>query len=256
MADVVVGEVRRRTAQRVAAASGMERGRDAEFHALRPQRVVVVGGVQPQHVVPAAKPRTVFVAVLHGLGFARNHGAEQRRLEAEFADDVLQFVDRFFGRVRGDHRHRRHSVCVGREVVRAEGVEGAHGASAQLRLLRLHRGAGGIHHAEVEAELVHALVEQLRHHRRGAVADVRHRHRPAAGMGDAPAATFLGAEKERFADGLAQAGEALGHFAASDLGDALLHHRPELQPVRVRVDHRMVELGMDLLRVHRTSLAS
>ena len=218
----------------------MERGRDAQFHALGPQRIVIVGAVDAQHVVPAAEFAAVFVAVTHGRRLARNHAAEQGCLQAQFLHRVFQFLNGFVRCHRWNHRHWRHAVCVVRKVVATEGVERARCLLTHGAVGRYRRRAGGIHHAEIQPQFIHALVEQLRHHGRGAVQRVGHWHRPATGVGDAPAPTFGRPHQQGIADGLTQAGEAIGHLAAGDLTDALLQERPELQPMGVRVDDRMV----------------
>src|SRR5712692_519469 len=53
MADVVVHEVRNRTAKTDAGAGRMERWSDAKLDALRPYRVVIVVAVECEHVEPA-----------------------------------------------------------------------------------------------------------------------------------------------------------------------------------------------------------
>src|SRR6516164_2807070 len=55
MADVIVDKVGRRQTQPLAAAAAVKGRSDTELDAFRPDRVVVVGAVDAEHVVPHRK---------------------------------------------------------------------------------------------------------------------------------------------------------------------------------------------------------
>ena len=209
--------------------------------------------VEPQHVVPVAEPGGALVAVGGRGRGPGDHAGEQRRLHAERPGRVLEFLDGFVGRRGRDHGHRGQPVRIVGEVLRREGVEGAQGLALQVLVLGDGRRAGRVHDAEVEAEFVEALVEEPGHHRRRAVAGVGHGHLPEPRVGGPVVAPTFRAHTLRLADEGVETVETLGYPGPGDLGDALLHHRPELEPVGVRIDDGVLEPCVDLLRVHRAS---
>ena len=76
-------------------------------------------------------------------------------------------------------------------------------------------------------------MQQPRHHRGGAVPRVRHRQLPEAGMRHPVMAAAFRAKPLAGADEARQAIETLGHLPAGNLRDALVEHRPKLQPMGV-----------------------
>ena len=103
MADMVVAEIRRRHAERPTPGTAVKRGRNTEFATLLPDRVVVVGTVETDHVVPHGEVGGIgpFFGDL-GDG-AVDHAVQHHGLETQFADGVLEFGDGFLRVVHRNH---------------------------------------------------------------------------------------------------------------------------------------------------------
>ena len=237
MADVVEGVARDRAAARHTLGVAVEGGRHFQFDALRPHRVVVVGAIQAQRVIPLAL----------AVGVRAHHvGGHHHRFEAEVADGMLQLRDGLLGRVHGDQRHRCHAV--GKLPVDL-GVVGVHRAAqgapqvfiGQMR--KAERGRG-IEHREIDAHLVQARMQQRGEGCGCTVQGVLPRHAPpcradgagACALGFAHAVPGIGAQ------GL----EAFNQLRTTLGLDEIEQRRPELQRMAIRVDDRMVELRADL----------
>jgi hypothetical protein len=111
---------------------------------------------------------------------------------------------------------------------------------------RQAQSGGRVDDREIGADLVEPLVEQMRHHRRGAVEGVPRLPRPKARHGDPAAAALLDTQLECIARRRHGSEEPVGRLVAADLAHLLAEHRIVLDPVPVAVDDRMVELGLDL----------
>ncbi len=167
--DVVEHVAARRLAQVEAHRRGVDRDGHTELREPLPQRVVVVDAVEGQDVDPrpARRFRTRDAAVHH------------RRPEAEFDDRVLELGDGLVRGVGGDHRRRGEAVVQPVARVRQVGVEGAAASPAHLvvGVVEARQPHAGVEHREVQADLVHALVEQTGQERRRPIERVG-RHRP------------------------------------------------------------------------------
>ena len=174
MADVVVGEVGRRIAQRLAAAGGVKGRRDAEFTAFRPDRIVVVQTIDAEHFVSDREAGRIRIVGRHRGNPARQGAAEHADLGAELFGDEFEFGDRFVRRVHRDDRGRGHAVAEILEIAGGDDVIGAdHGAPCLVvGDARQPQPGGGIDDGKIGADLVEPLVQQMRHHRRGAVEGV------------------------------------------------------------------------------------
>ena len=93
---------------------------------------------------------------------------------------MLEFGDAFFGSMERDHSGHCHAIRVPAVLFGSEFVEGAADCLAHFVVLHVRESETnrGIEHDVVHAHLVHALVQQTRHHRRGAVERVLGRQRP------------------------------------------------------------------------------
>jgi hypothetical protein len=106
---------------------------------------------------------------------------------------------------------------------------------------------GRVDDREVHAELGQALVEQARHHGRGAIERVLRLAAPEGRLGDAPAPALGDRHAQRVGGRLQRGEEPVGREVAAELAHALGEDGIELDPVAVPVDHRMVEARSDLL---------
>src|SRR5262249_41026281 len=105
---------------------------------------------------------------------------------------------------------------------------------------------GGIDDAEIEAEVVQALVHEAREHGRRPIERVLRRQEPERLLAD-PAAPALGhGHVERVRDPLAREIERLHRRVPPDAAKLLAHERGELRPVPVGVDDRMLQAGVEL----------
>ena len=247
MPDVVIDEVRHRAAHPDARRRGMEARGNADLQALGPDRIVVVGAVDPQRVVPDG--------IAAGRGrFARHHGhraAEQTRQHGDLeaaALDEFQFFDRL---VRGEHRHDRgrgQPVFQARKLVRGVRVECPTRRAPDFIVAQKRREqcpAGRIDHPEVDAQFVQAFVQEFRQHGGRTVARVAGRHAPPGGLQHASVAALVG--RCRGPAGVAELvgdlGIACDHRGAGDLVQIVQGQGFEFYPVAVGVDDRMVEAG-------------
>ena len=117
MADVVVGEVGRRQAEPGAPRAAVERGGDAELEAFRPDRVVIMVAVEPDHVLPHREPRGLALDLSGGRDRAVHQAAEHRDLVAELLHRELELLDRLLGGVHRDDRRRGHAVAEIAEIL-------------------------------------------------------------------------------------------------------------------------------------------
>jgi hypothetical protein len=129
MADVVVDEVHRRQAQSLAAAAAMERRRDAELDAFRPNGVVVIRAVDAEHVVPHREAPRLGVLGRGGGDRPRQVAAKHPHPRAKLSGDEFELFDRFLRCVHRDDRRRGHAVAEIEEIIgRNDIVRAAQGA--------------------------------------------------------------------------------------------------------------------------------
>ncbi len=163
---VVVHVVRDRPGDAVLLQRAVHDGRDAELHALGPQRVVVVVAVEAEHVeaVPAG---------------ARSDGVRSPRSSTDFAPSSLTAYSTSATACAGCSSGSARRRCSGRGTARtgAGGSGSPRGtatdessSSVDLEVPERHRR---VQDREVDADLVEPLVEQRGQVRRGAVAHAR-----------------------------------------------------------------------------------
>ena len=88
--------------------------RDLQFHALRPQRVIVVEPVHAERVEPEGCGYGTVGVRLDG---AAHHALHHHRLQAQLVDRELELFDRFIGRVHGDGGHGHYAVLMSTEGI-------------------------------------------------------------------------------------------------------------------------------------------
>ncbi|MGR6999032.1 hypothetical protein ACU686_14285 [Yinghuangia aomiensis] len=161
---------------------------------------------------------------------------------------MVEFGDGFLGGEHGDRGDRGETVAVGAVDLGVVAVECAREGAAQLVVGKLgHREAvGGVEDREVDADLVEALVHQVRQHAGGAVEGVGGRDSPHGGGVDAQVAA-LGAVGDGTAPvgGVAHLLEHGGEVGAGVLGDEVAHQGQVFDQVAVAVDDGVVEPAAD-----------
>ncbi len=167
---------------------------------------------------------------------------------------MLELVDSFVGRVHGDLGDREQPVGELGEHAGVEAVERPARAAAVALVVEVteQQAEARVDHADVDAELGQALVEQAREHGGGAVEGELHAAVAPRAARDTTFGTLLGGEGVPVDDRTEGARGAAGHRVAVE-PHALLHQLAgqggeELDGVAVDVDHRVVELLADLGR--------
>ena len=131
------------------------------------------------------------------LGVGRNRTPDQtphhHDFEAELSGDIFKLFDSLVGCVHRDDRSGCHTVGEGAKVVCTKGVKRPAGDAAQvgIRDARYPEALCRVEHCKVEAEFLHPLIQQPRHHRRGPVARILGGQRPKCLLRD-PVVTPLG----------------------------------------------------------------
>ena len=245
MADVVVAEVRRRHAERAPPRTAVERRRDLELLALLPHRVVVVGAVEADHVVPDAEVGSVR-PVLGNLGDRPvDHAIEHDGLQPEFSHRMFQLGDGLVRVVHGNHRRGRHTILQRLEKLGLIHVERTAGREPRLGVVDAGQAEahGREQNGEVDAEFVKALVEEPRHHRRRAVARILGRCAPKRFLRNVFAAPLDRCHVQRTAHPVAVDLHGPCGGIAADLAHRVRHHGTVFQPMAIGVDHRMAEFS-------------
>ena len=181
---------------------------------------------------------------LHEAG--HHHGAE-----AELGR-VLELVDGLVRRVHRDLGDREQPIGELGEHAGVEPVERAARAAPVALVVEVpeQESEARVDHADVDAQLGEALVEQAGEHRGGAVDRELHAAVAPRAPGDPAVGALLGGEPVPVDDGPEGARRATGHRLAVE-ADALLdqlagQRGEELDGVAVDVDHRVVELLADV----------
>jgi len=115
--------------------------------------------------------------------------AEHTDLGAELLGDEFELLDCLVRRVHRDHGGRGQPVAEVAEIIRSDDIEAADHRAPGLLVVdaRDAQTRGRIDDAEVDPQLVEAVVQHPRHHRGGAVARIGGLAPPIAFHGDAAA---------------------------------------------------------------------
>src|SRR5208282_2991603 len=150
-----------------------------------------------------------------------------------------------------DHRRRGQAVAEIAEVIGGDDVEAAdHGAPGLVILdARYAEPRRRVDHAEIDPQLVEAVVEHARHHRGGAVAGVGRLAPPITLHSDAPAPPLGDGERQHVGDAAHMFEQPVARLVAGGLAHVLGEYRPIFDPMAVAVDNGVVQPGTDLLRV-------
>ena len=195
-------------------------------------------------VQPGGAPRALRAGhrALHDPG-------EHHRLEAEFANGVVELGDRFLRREHRNGRNRREPIFVARITLCVVAIEspGHRAAQVVVRESRDRQAVSWIEQRVVEAEFVHPAVHDLRGHRGRAVQGVARRDAPPGHARHAqPPLGFLGhlpGEHASLRELVKLFRDALAGFFDQEVS----HDGDELDQMPIAVDHRMVELALDLI---------
>ena len=229
----------------------MKAGRNADFEAFRPDRVIIMRAVQAQGIVPDGITTGLGRFARHRRNLTPNQARQHGHLKA-LALDELQLFNRL---LRGKHRHHRsrsQAVFQAGELIGRIHIKCATGCPPHLIIAqkrRKQRAAGRVDHPEVDAELIQALVQQLGQHCGRAVARILGRHPPPGRLEHPPILAFLFGESRPFliAKLVGNLAIALGHTLSPDLVQIVHGRRLKLDPVTVRVNDRMAQFGVNLL---------
>ena len=249
MADMVEGEIRRRVALAIAAAAGVKGRGDLQFAAFLPDRVVIMLAVDAELVEADGKAGERRVNPLGRGQTAGDAAAEHAHLGAQLPGHEFELGQRLLGRVHRDHRGRGQPVAELGEIIGADDVEAAdHRAPGLAVGDAVNAEPGGrVDDAEIEAELIEAVVEHARHHRGGAVAGIGRLPAPIAFHADATALALLDREVQRIGDPPLRRDKPVSRLVAGRLAHFFSEDRRVLDPMPVAVDDRMAEFRMDLL---------
>ena len=230
--------------------TGVEGGGHTQVDAALPDGVVVIGAVDAEAVLVEDEVSHLGMLALHAWHGPQHVTGEHCCLQPE-SDRVLQLLDRLR---RGVHRHDRggcQPVVQTTEHLGVVQVEGARRRPAEVVVWharqRDHEQAHArVDDAEVEPDLVHALVQQPWQHGGGAVERVLGGHRPPHRHGGTRIEALLGGHPERAPD-VAHVGDPpVRHVGAADVAEEVEEHRHHLELVRVGIDDRMVDAFADL----------
>src|SRR5262245_16533405 len=244
MADMVEGEVGRAVALAVAAAAGMERRGDPEFAAFLPQWVVIVFAVQAELVEALGEPDDVGVGAFGRLERAANAAAEHADSCAELLHDELELLDRLLRRMDWNDGGRGEPVLEPFEEIEGDDVEAVdYGAPGRVVGNAWDAEPGGrVDDAVIEPQLVEPVVEQTRQHRGRAVESVRRLPAPETFHPDVARRALHRGQPERVGDATLRLQKPVGAEIADGLAHSLREYRRVLDPMAIRVDHRMFEV--------------
>src|SRR5204862_3090659 len=99
--------------------------------AFRPDRVVIILTVEPDHVVPYRETGGLALDLAGRFDRAVHQAAEHRDLVAELFDGVVELLNRLLGSVHRDDRRRGPPVAEIAEILSRHDVVGAAGAAAR-----------------------------------------------------------------------------------------------------------------------------
>ena len=146
----------------------------------------------------------------------------------------------------------RQPVAETAEILGRDDVVGAdHSAPRRVVLdARQAQPGGRIDNHKVEAQLVEAVVEQLRHHRRGAVERVFRLAAPEGLLTQTLIAALGDRHREQLAGRPHRLQKAVRGQIAADLTHLVAEHRIVFDPMPVAIDDWMVDFRTDLFRGH------
>jgi len=172
--------------------------------------------------------------------------------EPNLLGDEFELLDRLVGGVHRDDCRRGQPVAEAAEIIGRNDVVGAdYGAPGRVVLdARKAQSGGRVDDDKVEAQFVEAVVQQLRHHRGGAVERVFRLARPKGLLTDALVAAFGDRHREVLAGQAHRLQKPLRGKVAADLAHPVAEHRIVFDPMPVAIDDRMVDFGPDLLGGH------
>ena len=229
----------------------MKRRRDSQLDAFRPHRIVVVLAVESDHVEPGRESRRVRRPGRHRRYLPPHHARHHHDFQPELLHHVLEFRARLLGSMHRDHRGGRHAVGKFSEKFRDEPVERAAGRAARF-VVGMKRNAepgGRIEHGEIHSEFVEPFVEQARQELGRAIASVPGRQRPECLLRAPSALAFLLRRCQPFRDAAVERAKSFDRAASAEFFQLLDDDWPELQPMPVGVDHRMLETRAYPLRL-------
>ncbi len=180
---------------------------------------------------------------------------EQERSQPERAVGVLELGDCFLRCVRRDDPHGAQAIAVRRVALRVVPIACPRQRATHLVVVECHRHQTQrrVQQREVDADVVEALVQQLRQHRGGAIERVHTRQRPpsrTAVTHGAPSRIVHCAHERRAADHLV---EPARDVVAGLVGNQIPHQRHELDAMTVGVDHGVIESSANCPRAGRAS---
>ena len=155
-----------------------------------------------------------------------------------------------------DDRRRGQPIAEALEITGRDDVVGADHRAPRLVILDARQSQPGrrIDHGKVGADLVKALIEQLRHHRGRTVERVFALPVPEIGLRNTPLGPLGRGHLQPLA-GTPWRKKAVGRLVAADLAHLLGEDRWKLDPMAVTVDDRMLDLGVDLRGAQMTVAA-
>jgi len=172
--------------------------------------------------------------------------ADEGGLEAERLDGVFQLVDGLLRRAHGHDGDRREPARMLAESLGVELVERPRYRAAHLFVAQADEAEAerGVHHGEVDAELVQAAAHEARQHRRRAIERIRCRHMPERGPAQAlaPALCVIRAVPLVHRDGFEDLGKSRGNARARNVLQHVLEGELAFDDMRIGVDHGVAEL--------------
>ncbi len=250
MADMVEGEVIDRGPAFPPHGTGVRRHGDAKVGAGLPDRIVVVGTLQRQAVDVIASRRIIAAGRGTLLAVRVERAAhvigDHHRLHAELAHRMAQLGDGLVRRMHRDRRDRGQAVRIRPEHFDVHLVQRAADGAPQVcvRQRALHQAERRIDDGEIDAEFVEPFVHQPRHHRRRPVAGFRRLAPPGRSAGTA-GQPFLARQTVPAVLALLVLAESVDHRSARLGLQKIEEDRHRLQPMPIRIDHRMGKLGAD-----------
>ena len=244
MADVIIGKIARRHAHGKSASAGMKGGRDFEFHALGPDRIIVIVAVETQDIPICGKFCRVGVNLSRGRNIAPDQATQHDDFQAQLRDCIFQLGNGLVRGVHGNHPRGRQPIRIFAKIISAKGIERAAGGLALLRIRnqRKAQAGGGVHHTKVEAKFVQPFIQELRHDGGGPVARIPGRERPKRLL-SGPIGPALGHRHGQFfLNQLGEKRESFDGLIATDFSHFLPDQGAKFQPVSIRVDDGMIEL--------------
>ena len=204
--------------------------------------------VDADHVVPVDEPGGLGIRLGESGDGPAHEPTHHDHLVAQLLRRELDLLDGLFGRVHGDDGGGNDAILETAELVSGEHVVGAANRAAKPGVLHavITQPRRRVHDAEINAEVVQALVHQARKHGRRPVEHVLARGAPEGLLAHPAPAALSQRHLERIGDALA--GEVIGfrRRLAPDAPELLAHDRAILDPVPVGVDDGVAQASVEL----------